>query len=62
MKKHQLRTVFASKQRSEIVESLEDGHGLLTIDYAMKFLPLRHRETQREWFGKKGIRYIVTIE
>ena len=27
---------------------------LIIMDWAMKFLPLKYRETQEEWFGKKA--------
>ena len=32
----------------------------LIMDWAMKFLPLKYRETQGEWFGKKGLSWHVT--
>jgi hypothetical protein len=27
---------------------------MLVIDWAMKFIPSCYRETQADWFGKKG--------
>ena len=30
-------------------------------DWAMKFLPMRHREKQSDWFGKNGISYHIGV-
>ena len=31
------------------------------MDWAMKFLPIGYRETQRDWFGKKGKSWLVSV-
>ena len=31
------------------------------MDWAMKFLPTSFRETQRDWFGKKGKSWHVSV-
>jgi hypothetical protein len=30
------------------------------MDWAMKFLPTKFRESQQEWYGKKGISWHIT--
>ena len=34
---------------------------LITQDWAMKWLPQRYRETQADWFGKRGISWHVSV-
>ena len=34
---------------------------LLVQDWAMKFLPCQYRESQGEWFAKKGISWHITV-
>ena len=31
------------------------------MDWAMKFLPIGYRETQRDWFEKKGRSWHVSV-
>lgn len=31
------------------------------MDWAMKFLPIGYRETQRDWFAKKGKPWHITV-
>ena len=33
----------------------------MIMDWAMKFLPTSYRETQRNWFGKKGRPWHITV-
>ena len=34
---------------------------LITQDFAMKFLPTQYRETQADFFGKRGISWHLTV-
>ena len=34
---------------------------LITIDWAMKFLPRKYREGMVDWFGKQGINWHVAV-
>lgn len=59
-KAHLLRTVHQDFARSDILQHLESNQGLLIMDWAMKFLPLQYRETQSDFFGKKGISWHIS--
>jgi hypothetical protein len=47
--------------RIDILESLDDKSVLIVQDFAMKFLPTQYRETQAEFFGKRGISWHITV-
>ena len=54
-KSHLLRSVNQDKARLDILRDLDDISVLLVQDWAMKFIPRKYRESQRDWFGKQGI-------
>ena len=60
-KAHQLRSVQQDKARTEVLEQLDENAVLITQDWAMKFLPQKYRETQSEWFGKRGISWHISV-
>lgn len=60
-KSHQLRMVHQDIARTDILETLENNSVLIVQDYAMKFMPTQYRETQKEFFGKRGISWHVTV-
>ena len=60
-KAHQLRVVNQDKARSDVIDFLSDTNVLLIQDWAMKFLPRLYRESQGEWFGKRGISRHITV-
>lgn len=64
MNKHLLRVAHSIHVKTQILESIkskEDGEiGLLTLDWAQKFLPQKHNETQKDYFGKRGLSYHVS--
>ncbi|KAK3751009.1 hypothetical protein QZH41_020167 [Actinostola sp. cb2023] len=47
--------------RLDILHSLDDTSVLLVQDWAMKFLPRKYRESQSDWFGKRGIPWHVRV-
>ena len=53
-KAHVLRAINQERAKSKILDNLEKHQSLIVMDWAMKWLPKRFRETQSEWFGKKG--------
>ena len=53
-KAHILREVHQDTAKSAVIENLANNQVLIIMDWAMKFLPIGYRETQRGWFGKKG--------
>ena len=60
-KAHQLRSLQQDKARSTVLESLDESSVLITQDWAIKWLPQRYRETQADWFGKRGISWHVSV-
>lgn len=60
-KAHLLRNVNQDSARQEILESLDEESVLLVLDWAMKFVPTKFRESQRDWFGKRGISWHITV-
>ena len=60
-KAHILRAAHQDAAKSDIIDSLSPSQVLLIMDWAMKFLPASFREIQRDWFGKKGKSWHVTV-
>ena len=52
---HLLRSVKQDQARLDALSLLNEGTVLLINDWAMKFIPQRYRESQSDWFGKRGI-------
>lgn len=50
-----MRTVHQDGARASVLQNLENDQGLLVMDWGMKFLPFIYRETQADFFGKRGI-------
>ena len=48
---HIIRNVNQDEFRSHVIQELKRFEGLIVIDRAMKFLPMRVREKQTDWFG-----------
>ena len=60
-KSHLLRSVNQDKARLDILRDLDDTSVLLVQDWAMKFIPRKYRESQRDWFRKRGIPWHVSV-
>ena len=60
-KSHWLRSVNQDKARLDIIRDLDDTSVLLVQDWAMKFNPQKCRESQRDWFGKRGVPWHVSV-
>ena len=54
-KSHLLRAVHQDRARQEVLDEVNSSKIFILQDFAMKFLPRRFKETQMEWFGKRGI-------
>ena len=57
----QLRTVRQDQSRLEILQKLNTESVFITQDWAMKFLPRKYRESQSDWFGKRGISWHISV-
>ena len=60
-KSHILRSVHQDAAKTAAVDVLSETDALLIMDWAMKFLPTSYRETQRDWYGKKGKPWHITV-
>ena len=60
-KAHLLRSTNQDQSRLDILQSLNPKSSLLVLDWAMKFLPRKYRESQTDWFGKRGISWHITV-
>ena len=60
-KAHILRAAHQDSAKSDVMDNLSPSQVFLIMDWAMKFLPASFRETQRDWFGKKGKSWHVTL-
>jgi len=60
-KSHILRAAHQDAAKSALIDGLLQTQVLIIMDWAMKFLPTSFRETQRDWFGKKGKPWHVSV-
>ena len=60
-KSHIIRSVHQDAAKTAAVDALSETDALLIMDWAMKFLPASYRETQRDWYGKKGKPWHITV-
>lgn len=59
-KAHILRATHQDMAKDDVLQGMTSYQGLIIMDWAMKFLPMKFRESQGEWFGKKGRSWHVT--
>ena len=59
-KAHLLRSINQDEARLDVLKNLDAYSVLLVLDWAMKFLPRKYRESQTNWFGKRGISWHIT--
>ena len=59
-KAHILRSVNQDKAKQDIISNLNDNSALVVMDWAMKFLEMKYREKQSDWFAKRGISWHVS--
>lgn len=59
-KYHIIRNYNQDIIKHKVLNELKEDEVYVHMDFAMKFLPMRHREKQEEWFGKKGLSWHVT--
>jgi len=60
-KAHEVRLMQQDKPRHHIIDNLTSSDVMITEDWAMKFLPQKFRETQSDWFGKRGISWHISV-
>ncbi|KAK3750455.1 hypothetical protein QZH41_008694, partial [Actinostola sp. cb2023] len=60
-KAHILRSINQDAARIDALESLDESSVLVVQDWAMKYLPRKYRESQTDWFGKRGIPWHISV-
>ena len=60
-KAHLLRAVNQDEARLNVIQSLDENSVFLVQDWAMKFLPRKYRESQSDWFAKRGLPWHITV-
>ena len=60
-KAHQLRSVRQDQARIDCLNLFDEASVLITQDWAMKFLPAKYRESQSDWFGKRGLSWHLRV-
>ena len=60
-KSHLLRSVNQDGARVQLLEAIDESSVLIVQDWAMKYLPRKYRESQTDWFGKRGIPWYLTV-
>ncbi|KAK3748950.1 hypothetical protein QZH41_010037, partial [Actinostola sp. cb2023] len=60
-KAHQLRSVRQDQARLNVLDTLDNETILIVNDWAMKFLPQMYRESQQDWFGRRGISWHISV-
>ena len=58
-KSHLLRSVNQDGARVQLLEGFDESSVLIVQDWAMKYLPRKCRESQTDWFGKRGIPWVL---
>lgn len=53
-KAHILTVIHQDTHKHDIFEEIDDETAFIIIDFAMKFLSQRYRESMANWFGKSG--------
>ena len=53
-KAHILTVIHQETQKTDILENLNSNTAFIIVDFAMKFLSRRYRESMAKWFGKAG--------
>ena len=60
-KSHLLRSTNQDESRLDVIDELDETSALLVLDWAMKYLPKRFRESQTDWSGKRGLPWHITV-
>lgn len=58
---HIIRSANQDQARIDALELLNNETVLIVNDWAMKFLPRKYRESQADWFGKRGISWHISV-
>ena len=48
------------KEKQDVIRNFNDRSALVVMAWAMKFLQMKYREKQSDWFAKRGISWHVS--
>ena len=57
---HLLHSVNQDGARVQLLQAIDEWSSIVQ-DWAMKYLPRKYRESQTDWFGKRGIPWHLTV-
>ena len=60
-KSHLLRSGNQDECRLDILKQLHETSVLIVLDWAMKYLPRKFRESQTDWFAKRRIPWHIAV-
>ena len=59
-KAHIMRSINQDRAKQDVLENLNCSSNLIIMDWAMKFLQMRYREKQSDWFGKRVLSWHIS--
>ena len=59
-KAHILRAENQDRAKTDAVNCLQSDTILIVMDWAMKFIQMKYREKQSEWYGKRGMNWHIS--
>ena len=60
-KAHILRSINQDAARHDILDDMDPNSAFILLDWAMKFVPRKLRESQRDWFAKRGLSWHIAV-
>ena len=58
-KAHIIRSINQEEAKQDAITSADDTSAILIMDWAIKFIQIRYREKQADWFGKRGLSWHI---
>ncbi|KAL9956227.1 hypothetical protein ACROYT_G037675 [Oculina patagonica] len=59
-KAHIVRSINQEEAKQDLLKTADATSAIVIMDWAMKFLQLKYREKQSEWFGKRGLSWHIS--
>ena len=59
-KAHVLRSINQDEAKQDVLKMEDSSSALIVMDWAMKFLQLKYRERQCDWYGKRGLSWHIS--
>ena len=59
-KAHIIRSVNEEQAKQDSMKSVDATSAVTIMDWAMKFLQMKYREKQSDWFGKRGLSWHIS--